>query len=74
MNIPEIVKEYVLKNNKRMPETESEINAYLDLINHAKKYAESISVSLVLTKRMMKKLGFKTTDEIKKEGEELFKQ
>ena len=42
MDIPEIVKQHVLKNNRRMPETEDEINQYLDLINHANKYEASL--------------------------------
>lgn len=65
--IPQIVKEHVLKNCGRMPETDEEIDQYLDLINHAKKYAEAVSVESLIGKQMMKKLGFKTPEEIKKE-------
>ena len=72
VDIPQIVKEHVLKYCKRMPETQQEVDEYLDLINHGKKYAESIAIQNLLGKRYMKKLGFKTPDEIKKEGKLLF--
>jgi hypothetical protein len=72
MNIPEIVKQHVLKHNKRMPETKNEIDQYLDLINHAKEYSNSLFIAGCLSKRMMKKLGFKTSNEIKEEGKKLF--
>lgn len=65
--IPEIVKEHVLKNCGRMPETDKEIDEYLDLINHAKKYAEAVAIKNLIGERFMKKLGFKTPKEIKEE-------
>ena len=71
--IPEIVKEHILKTQGRMPETAEEIDGYLDLINHAKKYAEAIEMEQIMGKGMMKRFGFKTTDQIKEEGEILFK-
>lgn len=67
-SIPEIVKEYVLKTCGRMPETDKEIDDYLDLINHAKEYKEAFEMEQLISKGMMKRLGFKTTDEIKKIG------
>ena len=67
-NVPEIVKQYVLNSEGRMPETQSEIDDYLDLINHAKKYSAAFEMEQVISKSFMKKLGFKTTDEIRKEG------
>jgi len=63
--IPEIVKDHVLKNNGRMPETEDEIDEYLDLINHANEYAEAWKLEQLIGARMMKKLGYKTPMEIK---------
>lgn len=63
--IPEIVKEHVLKTQGRMPETEQEINDYLDLINHSKEYADAFEMEQLISKKMMKKLGFKTIDELK---------
>jgi hypothetical protein len=72
MEIPEIVKEYVLKTCIRMPETEQEIDQYLDLINHAKQYETSLVISAIISKKMFKKLGFKSPSEIKKEGEKMF--
>jgi hypothetical protein len=65
--IPEIVKEHVLKTCGRMPESEKEVNDYLDLINHTKEYSEAYKIELAIGKKAMKKLGFKTCDEIKKE-------
>lgn len=72
MDIPEIVKQHVLKHNKRMPETQHEIDEYLDLINHAKEFAGALAVEKVLSKSMMIKLGFKTSEEVKKEGQNKF--
>ena len=72
MNIPEIVKEYVVKHCKRMPETQKEVDEYLDLINHAKEYEQSLMIKVAVGERMMKRLGIKTPDEIKKEGQVLF--
>lgn len=66
--IPEIVKEHVLKTQGRMPETDKEVDDYLDLINHAKEYSEAFKMEQLIGKRMVKKLGFKTCDEIKKQG------
>lgn len=63
--IPEIVKEYVLKTCGRMPETDQEIDQYLDLINHAKEYAKAVEIEQLVGKRFMKKFGIKTPDEIK---------
>ena len=34
MNIPDIVKQHVLKTQGRMPENQQEIDDFLDLINH----------------------------------------
>lgn len=63
--VPEIVKEFVLQTQGRMPETDQEIDDYLDLINHAKEYQTSFALEQTISKKLMKKLGFKTTDEIK---------
>ena len=67
-SIPEIVREYVIKTSRRMPQTNEEIDQYLDLINHSKEYAEAFKTQKIIGKRMMNQLGFKTTDEIKKSG------
>jgi hypothetical protein len=72
MDIPEIVKEFVLKHCKRMPETQQEIDQYLDLINHAKDYQTSLVLSNLISKKMLKKLGFKSPNQIKEEGKKLF--
>jgi hypothetical protein len=72
MNIPDIVKIHVLKHNGRMPETQEEVDGYLDLISHAKEYEKSLLLSSKLSKGFMKKFGFKTPDEVKKEGKQLF--
>ena len=68
MNIPEIVKQYIIETQGRMPETQKEIDDYLDLINHSKKYAKAFEMEQYISKRLMKKFGFKTTDEIRKEN------
>lgn len=73
IDVPNIVKEHVLKNCGRMPETQEEIDQYLDLINHGKEYAKSKMLFDAIGGAYMKKLGFKTPSEIKKEGEKLFK-
>lgn len=73
MNIPEIVKQYVLKHCKRMPETQEEIDQYLDLINHAKDYEKSVEIKNAVGERMMKRLGIKTPAQIKEDGKRLFK-
>jgi hypothetical protein len=67
MNIPEIVKQHVIETQGRMHETQQEIDDYLDLINHAKEYAEAFEMQQYLSKQCMKKFGFKTTDEIRRE-------
>lgn len=72
IDIPQIVKDHVLKTCGRMPETEKEVNDYLDLINHGKEYAKAVQMQQLLGIRYMKKLGFKTPAEIKKEGKKLF--
>ncbi len=64
--IPDIVKEFVLEQCGRMPETDKEIDDYLDLINLSKEYVKALEMEQLISKRMMRKLGFKTTDEIKK--------
>ncbi|HUX56144.1 MAG TPA: hypothetical protein VMV77_04170 [Bacteroidales bacterium] len=67
MDIPEIVKQYIIETQGRMPETEKEIDDYLDLINHSKRYAEAFEMEQYMSKDFMKKFGFKTTDEIRNE-------
>ena len=74
MNIPEIVRQYVLKTQGRMPETQKEIDEYLDLINHSIKYAESVIIKNITGERFMEKFGIKTPEQIKKEGEIKFNQ
>lgn len=71
--IPEIVKEFVLKTRGRMPETDEEIDEYLDLINHGEEYKKALILQDALGKRAMKKWGIKTPEEVKKEGLKLFK-
>lgn len=51
-----------------MPETDKEIDEYLDLINHAKEYADAVNMQWHIGKRSMKKWGLKTPEEIKKQG------
>lgn len=68
LSIPEIVKQYVLDTCGRMPETEKEVNGYLDLINHAKEYQTSFVIERTISKKFMKRLGFRTTGEIKKDN------
>lgn len=70
--IPEIVKEYVLETCGRMPESDKEIDEYLDLINHAKKYETAYILEKTISKKFLKKIGIKTTDEIKEDGKKLF--
>ena len=72
MDIPEIVKQYVLKIQGRMPETQDEIDEYLDLILHMKEYERAFEIEQYMSKRLMKRLGIKTTYEIKKEGKSYF--
>ena len=67
MNIPEIVKNHVLQNCGRMPETQEEIDQYLDLINHSKEYAKALELKRLMGLKMMGKLGFKTPSEVKAE-------
>lgn len=71
-NIPGIVKEYVLKNCKRMPESQKEIDEYLDLINHAKEYETALILQNKFSKKFLERLGVKTPDQIKEEGKILF--
>ena len=66
--IPEIVNDYVLKTQGRMPETDQEVNDYLNLITHANEYATAFEHEQYMDKGFMKKFGIKTTDEIRKEG------
>ncbi len=73
MEIPEIVKLHILKHNGRMPETQEEIDAYLDLINHAKEYETAFVLEQKFSKSFLKKYGIKSTEEVKKEGEVIFK-
>lgn len=61
---PEVVRKYVMKFLKRMPENKEEIDQYLDLINHMKLYVESRQVHDAIGARMAKRLGFKTPIEI----------
>ena len=63
--IPEIVKEYVLDTCGRMPESDKEIDEYLDLINHAKEYQTAFILEQKFSKKFLKKFGVKGTDEIK---------
>lgn len=51
-----------------MPETDKEIDEYLDLINHAKEYADALIIKDAIGVKAMKKWGVKTTEEIKKQG------
>lgn len=55
-----------------MPETQQEVDEYLDLINHARDYENAVILSKKLSKGFMKKWGIKTPEEVKKEGEKLF--
>lgn len=68
VTIAEIVKQYVLDTCGRMPETDKEVDDYLDLINHAKEYQTSFVIEKAISKKMMKKLRFRTTKEIKKQN------
>lgn len=74
MTIPDIVKEHVLKTCGRMPETQKEIDDYLDLINHAKEYETSMILTKAIGKRSMKKWGLKTPEEVKVDGKKIFKE
>lgn len=51
-----------------MPQTDKEIDDYLDLINHAKEYATATTLKSLLGVKAMKKWGLKTPEEIKKDG------
>lgn len=66
--IPEIVKEHVLKTQGRMPESDEEIDQYLDLINHGKDYAEAKILESVFSKKFLKKFGVESSETIKKKG------
>lgn len=72
MDVPEIVKQHIIKTQGRMPETQEEVDDYLDLINHSKAYILAYEVERLVGKKFAKKIGFKTTDEIKREGEKRF--
>jgi len=63
--IPDIVKEFVLKTQGRMPETNEEMDEYLDLINHAKEYETAVAMKSLLGVKAMKKWGLETPEEIK---------
>lgn len=63
MDIPKIVKQHVLKTQGRMPETDDEVNEYLDLINHAKEYANKLFMAKVLGKAGMKRLGLRINNQ-----------
>lgn len=65
--IPEIVKEHVLRTQGRMPQSQQEVNDYLDLINHSKEYSEAFQMEQLIGRKMMKKLGFKNIDELKQQ-------
>lgn len=66
--IPEIVKEFILKKYGRMPETDEEIDHYLDLINHGEEYKKALILKNALGAKAMKKWGLKTPEEIKTEA------
>jgi len=66
--VPEIIKEFVLETKGRMPETDEEIDQYLDLLNHGEEYARALIIQSCIGKALMKRLGFKTPSEIKKQG------
>ena len=71
-NIPEIAKKYILETCGRMPESDDEINDFLDLINMCKEYAVAFEMERHMTKRFIRKIGFKTTNELKVEMKERF--
>lgn len=69
MNFPKYVEEYAKKKGWPFPpETQEQMDAYLDLINHAKEYAEALEIENAIGVKMTKKLGFKTSEQIIKEG------
>lgn len=70
----DIVKEHILKHTGRIPETEQEINQYLDIINHAKEYQKALILQDTIGVPMMKKLGIKTPKQIIEEGKKMFQQ
>lgn len=61
----EMANEWVLDKCGRMPETDEEMNQFLDLINHIEEYQKSIRIRDMIGEDFMKKLGFKTPEEIK---------
>ncbi len=69
--IHEIVREYVVETHGRMPKSDVEIDYYLDLISHAKEYSEAFEMEQLIDKRLMEKLGFKTTNQIAKKGNDI---
>lgn len=66
--IPDIVKEFVLKTQGRMPETDEEVDQYLDLINHMKEYSDAVRIERAVGAKYMKKLGLRTPAEIREAG------
>lgn len=66
--IPEIVKEFVIEKCGRMPETDKEIDDYLDLINHAKEYQTALILESKFSKKFLKRFGVKTSEEVKKDN------
>lgn len=73
MDYAKLVKDHIEKFNGRMPRSEEEWDLYLDLMNHAKNYANSCMLAQKIGIKAMKKWGVKTPDEIKAEGEKYFK-
>lgn len=63
----------MLKTQGRMPKTVQEIQDYLDLIDHSNKYAEAFKMEQLIGKSMMKRLGYETPEEIKKQGKNRFR-
>lgn len=55
-----------------MPETQAEVDEYLDLINHANEYETALLIKSKVGEKMMKRLGLKTPNEIKAEGQKMF--
>lgn len=72
MNIPDIVKQHVLKHCKRMPETQEEVDQYLDLINHLKEYETAVILNNALGKKFLNRFGIDTPNDVKANGKKLF--
>jgi hypothetical protein len=64
--MPEIVKEFVLSTQGRMPQTDEEIDEYLDLINHGEEYKKALIIQREIGIKAMRKWGIETPEEIKK--------